>query len=232
MKSRNQENGNASSLIHTMSEQAFIPALRYHWLTSAYDKLLNLTMPEKQFKNDLLDEAHINVSDKVLDFGIGTATLSLMAYDKQPQATYVGIDVDENILKIAEKKIKAANAYIILEKYNGLSLPFPDNHFNRVISCLVFHHISTEGKRIALLELKRVLKPGGKLIIADFGKPQTNYAKIASILFRWFDGVENTRVNEQGLLPAFIQEAGFKAVNKVRNYNTVFGTMHLLSTLK
>ncbi len=215
-----------------MVEQKFIPALRFHWLTSVYDKLLALTFPEKEIKGDVIKEANVQPDETILDFGIGTATLSIMAFWEQPNANYFGLDVDEHILKIAENKIREAKTIVHLNQYDGVTLPFPDAHFNTVISCLVFHHLPTETKRIALLELNRVLKPHGKLVIADFGKGQTRYAKIASSLFSWFDGVDNTSVNEKGLLPAFIQDAGFKSVNVVRNYNTAFGTMQLLSTGK
>lgn len=51
-------------------------------------------------------------------------------------------------------------------------------------------------------------------------------------LFSFFEGIDNMQVNHQGLLPEFIQDAGFKPVNIIHHYNTAFGTMQLLSTLK
>jgi len=215
-----------------MTEQKFIPALRFHWLTNAYDKLINLTFPEKQIKNDVIAQANIRKDENVLDFGVGTATLSIMAFQNQPSANYYGVDIDEHILKIAANKVAAAKANITLQQYNGVTLPYSFNQFDTIISSLVFHHLPTETKRIVLAELNRVLKPGGSLVIADFGKAQTTYAKIITPLFRRFDGMENTRINEEGLLPAFIEHAGFRPVKVIRNYNTAFGTMQLLSTSK
>ena len=81
-------------------------------------------------------------------------------------------------------------------------------------------------------ELCRVLKPGGELHIADFGKPKTLYAKLAFSIFRRMDGEENTRVNARGQLPKFIEEAGFTNVKETKYFNTLFGTIKLIRAVK
>ena len=81
-------------------------------------------------------------------------------------------------------------------------------------------------------EIYRCLKPGAELHIADFGKVSTIYAKLAFGIFRRIDGEENTRINSKGLLPAFIQEAGFEKVEETKQFNTALGTIRLIKAVK
>jgi len=56
----------------------------------------------------------------------------------------------------------------------GLSydLPYPDDAFDRVLSSLVFHHMTHKRKVESLHEVRRILKPGGALFIVDFANPR------------------------------------------------------------
>jgi len=62
------------------------------------------------------------------------------------------------------------NIKIPLHLYDGNELPFADDSFDKVYSCLVFHQLDAETKLKCLIELNRVLKPNGKVIIADWGQ--------------------------------------------------------------
>lgn len=212
-----------------MSGTSYIPALRFNWLTRFYDYLLGITFPEKKIKQALINQCTLNGSEKLLDFGIGTATLSLMIKQQFQAVSITGIDVDNKILKIAKKKTGAA---VDLQRYDGSNLPFNEGAFDIIVSSLVFHHIPTANKKNVLQELYRVLKPGGELHIADFGKPQNLYTKLAFAIFRRMDGEENTRVNSKGLLPEYIQKAGFINVKETCYFNTVFGTIKLIRAFK
>ena len=215
-----------------MSSPTYIPALRYNWLTQFYDTLVSITFPEKKIKNALVRQALFNKDDNVLDFGVGTATLSIMAQQQFPSLQITGLDVDEKILNIADGKIKKLSLPIRLQQYDGEHFPFPDGHFDKVLSSLVIHHLPTASKKIVLKEILRVLKPGGELHIADFGKGSNIYTKLAFGIFRRIDGEENTRVNAKGLLPAYISDAGFKNVQETVNFNTAFGTVVLIKAVK
>ncbi len=73
-----------------MIKPAYIPALCYNWLTRFYDPLLALTFPERKIKQALIYTAAIQNNDDVLDFGVGTATLSMMIKSKYPVANITG----------------------------------------------------------------------------------------------------------------------------------------------
>lgn len=55
----------------------FIPALRFHWLTSLYDPIIRRTMRESTF-NKLIKQTQIEPGQQVLDLGCGTGTLTLL----------------------------------------------------------------------------------------------------------------------------------------------------------
>lgn len=123
--------------------KTFIPALKFEKLTGFYDKIMHLTMPEKAFKNALIEQARIKSGDHILDFGCGTLTLSLMMKQQCLEAFITGIDVDEKVLTIAENKRTDSGFEIRLDKYDGKFLPYSDETFDKVVSSLVFHHLTT-----------------------------------------------------------------------------------------
>lgn len=153
-----------------MAEAKFISALRFKWLTPLYDFFVAITMPEKSIKQSLIDNAYLTDYANILDFGCGTATLTIMAKEHRPLINITGVDIDKSILNKAAEKIKVKRLDIILADYDGKRLPFEDSSFDRVISCLVFHHLETPVKQKVLAELFRVTKKDGQMIIADFGR--------------------------------------------------------------
>ena len=80
----------------------FIPALRYNWLTRWYDFIISATFPEKRIKQALIDQLNLKNRADLLDFGIGTGTLSLMLKQQFPKLHIIGIDVDKKILELAQ----------------------------------------------------------------------------------------------------------------------------------
>lgn len=212
-----------------MSTLSYVPALRFNWLTKFYDFLLAVTFPERKIKQALINQLKLSGNETILDFGCGTATLSIMLKKQFPNVRIVAIDVDKKALAIAEQKINKTGLVIELKKYDGENLPFPGyQYFDKIMSSLVFHHIPTLTKRKLFGQLYKLVKPGGELHIADFGKPANIYTKAAFGLFRRFDGEENTRTNAQGLLPQFINGGGFNKVELMQSFNTAFGTVTLI----
>lgn len=214
-----------------MQQNTFIPALRYNWLTRFYNPIVAVTMPEKKFKTALIRQAAITSRHRVLDFGTGTATLSLLLSEQQPGCNIDGVDVDENILAIAREKVIQQQADIKLVQYDGVSLPYADQTFDRVISSLVFHHLDNSQKQRALSEIKRVLKPGGELHLADWGKASSFIMRILFCFVQLLDGFKNTRDHVNGRLPDYIREAGFARVKITRSFSTVWGTLSLYSAV-
>lgn len=214
-----------------MTEIKYIPALKYKWLTSFYDIVVSVLMPEKKFKSAILINANIAENNKVLDFGVGTATLSIMAYTMNRNAEYAGIDVDENILAIAKSKILKSRAEIKLIKYNGAKLPFEDNSFDKVISSLVIHHLTDDQKIQTFRELKRVLNINGEMHIADWGYPKNIIQRILFHTVQLLDGYTTTAANVKGKLPYLFSISGFKNVEITHNFCTILGTIQVFKVM-
>ncbi len=215
-----------------MKSTGYIPPLKYHWLTKLYDPLIQSTMPEKQFKGDLIKQANIQPNYDVLDFGCGSLTLSLMIRMSENRANVTAIDVDEKIIEIAKQKKQEFGTDIKIDHYHGKILPYEDDSFDRVLTSLVFHHLNKKQKENSLKEIYRVLKPGGELHIADWGKPNNIIMRLAFYGVQFLDGFKTTRDNVKGLLPEYIRNANFINVETRKSFNTIFGTLSLYKGLK
>jgi len=215
-----------------MNNEKYIPALSYDWLTGLYDPVVALTTRESAFKNALANQAGIADGHRVLDLGCGTATLSILTKQKQPNAMIVGIDGDANILDIAKKKAHKAGVDIAFDEGMSFDLPYEDESFDRIVSSLFFHHLSRESKLETLREVNRVLKPDGEFHVADWGQPTNRLMRGASYLIQFLDGFETTADNFNGLLPKLITDAGFSFVKETVHFNSMFGTIRLHKCLR
>lgn len=205
----------------------YIPALAYSWLTGLYDPVVRLTTRESVFKSALLDQADLQPGQRVLDLACGTATLTIAAKQRQPQAVVTGIDGDPAILAIARDKSARAGTDIRFDQGLSNALPYADASFDSVICSLFFHHLGRDAKRATFAELHRVLKPGGFLHVADWGRPQNLLMRAAFVGIQLLDGFTTTRDNVNGLLPGYMRDAGFSPVDETGAYATVFGSMCL-----
>ena len=215
-----------------MSRIEYIPALRFKWLTPLYDFFLGITMPEKKIKQQLINTAAIANGFNVLDFGCGTATLTIMAKQSHPDVNITGIDIDVEILNKAIQKVREKELDILLLNYDGTILPFQNNSFQRVISCLVFHHLDTDTKQKVLAEVFCVLNQNGQLHIADFGRSKSWVQRTLFNIIRGLDGFKSTDANAKGLLPELISDAGFENITINKRFKTMFGEVQIINAEK
>ena len=103
--------------------------------------------------------------------------------------------------------------------------PYTDNCFDRVLSSLLFHHLTQEEKLRALQEAMRVLHPGGGLHIADWGKAEDWRMRTAFLLVQCLDGFKTTSDNVLGRLPELLRQAGFASVREPARVRTIFGIL-------
>lgn len=220
-------------MLPAMSDKRnYIPALKYDWLIRIYDPVIQLTMPERKFKNALINQMKIQANDKVLDFGCGSLTLSIMAAQKHTDAEFHGIDIDEKILSIAKKKLARTGLTIQTKLYDGGRLLYPDNYFDKVMSSLVFHHLTLRQKYAALEELLRVLKPSGTIHIADFGKPANVLQRTGFYAVQFLDGFKTTQDSVKNVLPDALRQTGFLKADENGVFRTMVGTVRIFSGQK
>ncbi|MBI2819705.1 MAG: class I SAM-dependent methyltransferase [Acidobacteria bacterium] len=210
----------------------YIPALGHDWLTRFYDPLLGWTMRESVFKCRLVEQAGICPGQRVLDLGCGTATLTLLIRQAHPQACVVGVDGDAKALLIAQGKAVRDSTDLILHRAMAYQLPYADGCFDRVVSSLLFHHLTREEKQRTLREVWRVLRSAGELHIADWGKAEDWRMRTAFFLVQLLDGFNRTADNVHGALPELLSQVGFDGVRESDRLRTIFGALSLYQAQK
>lgn len=210
----------------TESKENYIPALGLDFLTPFYDSVVKWTTREKVFKGKLVEQIEILSSGRLLDLACGTATLTVALKRRFPRAEIYGIDGDTKILRIARRKAAASGAEINFSEAFATALPYPDEHFDAIVTSLFFHHLTPANKRKTLGEVLRVLKPGGTLHVADWGKAANILMKAASQPIIWLDG-KTTEDSLQGKLPGLVAEAGFTDIEETAKFGSFFGTIRI-----
>lgn len=210
----------------------YVPALGFHWLTPYYDAVVGATTRENIFKRALIAQAQVQAGHQVLDLACGTGTLTTWLKQQQPDAHIIGVDGDPTILQIAKRKAERAGVALHLDHALSTALPYPDGHFDRIVSSLFFHHLSWADKQRTAVELFRVLKRGGELHIADWGRAANPVMRALFLSIQLLDGFDNTRDNVRGRLIELFTAAGFSEVRERSAFATVYGTMSLYSATK
>ena len=104
----------------------------------------------------------ISGNEHVLDLACGTGELERRLLNLHPDLNVIGVDISEKMLDVA--RLKLPNLEFV--KASASSLPFPDHNFDIVVTVSAFHYF--EQPLDTLKEIRRILKPQGKLIIMDW----------------------------------------------------------------
>ncbi|MDD5559113.1 methyltransferase domain-containing protein [Candidatus Methylomirabilis sp.] len=210
----------------------YIPALGWNFLTPLYDPLVRLTTREMSFKSRLLDEAGLDEAARILDVGCGTGTLLLLLRRRLKSLLAIGLDGDMNVLGIARSKAHRHVEDIAFVQAFCFAIPFADGAFDRVLSSLMLHHLTRSEKTRTLQEIFRVLRPGGELHVADWGRPHNLLMRALAFSVRLGDSFARTADNVEGRLPLLFRDAGFEDVAETARYATLFGTLSLYRARK
>ncbi len=131
----------------------------------------------------------------ILDVATGTADMAIMTSKMLNPNKIDGIDISKGMLELGRKKIEKEQLTDKIELHIGDSetINFADNTFDAVM--VAFGVRNFENLEKGLLEMKRVLKPGGRLIVLEFSKPRRKAVKslynlymglVAPQVARWF----------------------------------------------
>jgi len=206
----------------------YVPAAGRVGSTRMYDRSMAVTMREAQWRPPLRDRLLRGVPDggHVVDVGAGTGTLAIAIAQARPDVTVTAIDGDPEILALAQAKPGAER----VRWRGGLAddLPLDGAWADAVVTSLVLHHLERAAKLRALAEIARVLRPAGRLHIADWGRPATPLLRAAFFVLQVLDGFDGTRDHAAGRIPDLVRAAGFQAVHVHRRLRTAWGTLELL----
>lgn len=173
-----------------------------------------------------LTASHITRDERILDIGCGTGTFVLLVKKTYPDSNVVGLDPDEEVLQIAKSKAQKSNSDITFVQASAENLPFQDSSFDIIVSSLAFHHLPTAIKKQALQEICRVLKPRGRFLLVDIGKPKNLFWRVILYIESLIEPKTYIKDNLKGKIPSFLKETHF-IVNEARP--TYLGIQFLLA---
>ena len=139
---------------------------------------------------ELLDQLNLRGNERILDLGCGRGAVLLMAAQRLTTGRAVGIDLwrsadqSGNSAQATQRNVFAEGVTDRVELHTGdmTALPFADNSFDFVVSSLAIHNISGRaGREKAIEEAVRVLRPGGRLLIADIRGTRQHQFQLAKI---------------------------------------------------
>jgi ubiquinone/menaquinone biosynthesis C-methylase UbiE len=140
-----------------------------------YDAMVWLALRgrERKFRRKLLDLSGVRSGESVLDVGCGTGTLAILAKGIVGRSGVVcGVDASAEMLARARAKAARAGVEVRFENAAAQALPFADSSFDVALGTMMLHHLGRAARRELAAELRRVVKPGGRALLVDFGKSE------------------------------------------------------------
>ncbi|MFI6921299.1 class I SAM-dependent methyltransferase [Nonomuraea spiralis] len=217
-----------------MSQQTFTPALGRLGLTRLYDSVVALTR-ERLWRSLVAMHVAPRPDDTIVDVGCGTGSQAMLLHRLEPRARIIGVDPDPETLALARRKSgtggTGGTGGTAPQWRRGMGDELAGllgaGSADTVVSSLVLHQCPLPVKRAILASTHDVLRPGGRLVIADYGLQRTAAMRLAFRTVQLADGVRDTQPNADGVLPKLITEAGFGDVREAEVVGTVTGSISI-----
>jgi ubiquinone/menaquinone biosynthesis C-methylase UbiE len=205
----------------THIDRHYLPAAGRDLFLPLYDPFTKLFGVDA-LRRGLLEQAALQPAYRVLDVGCGTGTLAILIKKEHPTITVLGIDPDPKALRRAARKAEHAEVSVHFERGFADALPYADATFDRVFSSLMFHHLGKNEKEQSLREIRRVLRPGGRLEFLDLASPDRHAHGLLSRLVHSHAQVKD---NVDQRIIQLMRAAGFAEARKAGERNVMFGTI-------
>jgi len=205
------------------SEKSGYVLQEYAQLATQYDKRWAFYI--EATARETIKRLNLNPAEKLLDVGCGTGALLEAIHLKFPEVEVAGVDPSAEMLDVARRKL-AGN--ITLEQGWAEALPFPDESFDVIVSCSAFHFCREPAR--ALEEFRRVLKPGGRIVVTDWCDDYLT-CRIHDFFLRLFNRAHFKTYGSKGCV-SLLEKANFGNVNLERyKINWLWGMMTAQATI-
>jgi len=136
--------------------------------------------------DDLIAQAAFEQAENVFELGCGTGrfALRLLTRHLSPSASYLGIDLSQTMIDIAEQRISSyAERAKMVQSDGSLRFPLPDRSVDRVVSTYVLDLLSETDIHQAISEARRVLMPNGRLCLVSLTHGVTFASRIVGAMW-------------------------------------------------
>lgn len=200
-----------------------VPALSFDRLTPLYDALARCAGFGERYAARVLAASGARDGETLLDLGAGTATLLILAKRRLPGVRAIGVDPDPRVLERARAKVRDAGVEVELIQTGAEAIPLADESVDLALSSLAFHHLPADVKRAAIAQVHRVLAPGGRFLLADFGPPRSiaGRALVGVVRALRLPEAATLRANVDGALPELLAETGFTVREAAPRYRGI-----------
>ena len=121
------------------------------------------------FRQRIVDLAGLSGDEHLLDAGCGTGLMALRIAAQHPGCTVQGIDLSPKMIAVARQDAEEQGVAVDFRVGSIVEMPYPDGAFDMVLTNIMYHHLDLAEKQQSVVEIARVLKPGGRYVSAEFG---------------------------------------------------------------
>lgn len=137
---------------------------------------------DQRWKKKLVDLAEVEPHHCVLDLACGTGDITFLLAQRAPLGRIHGVDITPGMLEIAEeKKQRLGLTTILFELRDVMGLNYPEASFDRITTGYGLRNFPDIPRALGLI--LRLLKPGGRFVSLDFGKPAS---PVCRAVYLWY----------------------------------------------
>jgi demethylmenaquinone methyltransferase/2-methoxy-6-polyprenyl-1,4-benzoquinol methylase len=162
--------GRTTSQRNSESAHPADPLFYFAQIAQRYDALNRLMSlwRDRHWRWLAADLAEVPAGGRVLDVGVGTGDMALALLHRWPAITVVGVDPTTEMMRVGQCKPGAEQ--VRWTQGDGLHLPFPNDHFDAVVSAFVLRNVPDVPSTLA--EQCRVVRPGGRVVCLEMTWPR------------------------------------------------------------
>lgn len=181
---------------------------------------------------ELTQHADIDSTTRLVDIGCGTGRFLSAVRRKEPGADLVGIDEDRDSVTLAKRRLATTTGNIEIKRSRLDRMPFEDNEFEIATLSFVLRTIPRRERWRLLRETARIVRPGGRILVADRSDRGCALARWAAAGIRLVPALPEV-AGQQGT-PTLdeLETAGFEAAERVSNTCDVGGGIEILRAYK
>lgn len=201
-------------------------------LSNLSERIIQWASPERAYIGEVVRLLALKSGDRLLDVGCGSGDLLAAAAVREAGAVLVGIDSDEDALELASHKISGSLRAPELHQGTAENLPFEDDSFDLLTMTRVLGGLDAGPRAQALAEGWRVLRPGGRLLIADWLEEPDGIEALVTYPWRRLLEVLTSESGRTPTVAEAISIARFHPAEPRARFRTVVGVVEILEAFK